>query len=95
VFSGSHLGAKHVELLHELLPTAAAIAMLVNPTNATQTEAQTQQTEPAAHRVGLRLYVMNASTESDFGKAFAMLAEQRVDAVVSGKDQGAEKAAWH
>jgi putative ABC transport system substrate-binding protein len=78
VFSGSQLGAKHVQLLHELLPTAAAIALLVNPTNATQTEAQTQQTEDAAHRVGLRLHVMNASTASDFGKAFAMLAEQRV-----------------
>jgi putative tryptophan/tyrosine transport system substrate-binding protein len=86
VFSGSHLGAKHVELLHELLTTAAAIALLVNPTNAVQTEAQTQQTEATAHRVGLRLYVMNASTESDFGKAFAMLAEQRVDAVIGGGD---------
>ena len=86
VFSGSQLGEKHVQLLHELLPTAAAIALLVNPTNATQTEAQTQQTEAAAHRVGLRLHVMNASTESDFGTAFAMLAEQRVDAVIVGGD---------
>ena len=86
VFSGSQLGEKHVQLLHELLPTAAAIALLVNPTNATQTEAQTQQTEAAAHRVGLRLHVMNASTESDVGKAFAIVAEQRVDAVIVGGD---------
>src|SRR5262245_58337381 len=86
VFSGSQLGAKHVELLHELLPAAAAIALLVNPTNATQTEAQTQQTEAAAHRVGLRLQVVNASTESDLGKAFAMLAEQRADALIVGGD---------
>jgi putative tryptophan/tyrosine transport system substrate-binding protein len=39
VFSGSQLGEKHVQCLHELLPSAAAIALLVNPTNATQTAA--------------------------------------------------------
>jgi len=86
VFSGSQLGAKHVQLLHELVPTAAAIALLVNPANSTQTEAQTEQTEAAAHRVGLRLHVVNASTESDFEKAFAMLAAQRADALIVGGD---------
>jgi putative ABC transport system substrate-binding protein len=86
VFSGSQLGEKHVELLHALLPTAATIALLVNPTNATQTEAQTQQTAAAAHRVGLRLQVMHASTESDVSQAFAMFAEQRVDALIVGGD---------
>ena len=86
VFSGSQLGAKHVQLLHELVPTAAAIALLVNPANSTQTEAQTQQTEAAAHRVGLRLHVVNASTASDFDKAFAMLAAQRADALIVGGD---------
>jgi putative ABC transport system substrate-binding protein len=86
VFSGSQLGAKHVQLLHELVPTAAAIALLVNPANSTQTEAQTEQTEAAAHRVGLRLHVVNASTESDFDKAFAMLVAQRADALIVGGD---------
>jgi putative tryptophan/tyrosine transport system substrate-binding protein len=86
VFSGSQLGAKHVQLLHELVPTAAAIALLVNPANSTQTEAQTQQTEAAAHRVGLRLHVVHASTASDFDKAFAMLAAQRADALIVGGD---------
>jgi putative ABC transport system substrate-binding protein len=86
VFSGSQLGAKHVQLLHELVPTAAAIALLVNPANSTQTEAQTEQTEAAAHRVGLRLHVVHASTESDFEKAFAMLAAQRADALIVGGD---------
>jgi putative tryptophan/tyrosine transport system substrate-binding protein len=86
VFSGSQLGAKHVQLLHELVPTAAAIALLVNPANSTQTEAQTQQTEAAAHRVGLRLHVVHASTASDFDTAFAMLAAQRADALIVGGD---------
>jgi putative tryptophan/tyrosine transport system substrate-binding protein len=86
VFSGSQLGAKHVQLLHELVPTAAAIALLVNPANLTQAEAQTQQTEAAAHRVGLRLHVVNASTASDFDKAFTMLAAQRADALIVGGD---------
>jgi putative ABC transport system substrate-binding protein len=86
VFSGSQLGAKHVQLLHELVPTAAAIALLVNPANSTQTEAQTQQTEAAARRIGLRLHVVNASTDSDFDKAFAMLAVQHADALIVGGD---------
>src|SRR5262249_41619037 len=86
LFSGSQLGEKHVQFLHELLPSATAIALLVNPTNATQTEAQTQQTEAAAHRVGLRLHVMHASTAGDVEQAFARLAAQRVAAVIIGGD---------
>ncbi|MGC2202052.1 MAG: ABC transporter substrate-binding protein [Stellaceae bacterium] len=86
LFSGSQLGAKQVELLHEMVPAAAVVGLLVNPTNATQAEAQTQLTEAAAHQLGLRLQVANASTESDFAKAFATLADQRVGALIVGAD---------
>src|SRR5262249_9679314 len=86
LFSGSQLGAKHIELLHELVPAASALALLVNPGNITQTEAQTELTEAAVHRFGLRLQVLNASTTSELDQAFATLAERRVGGVVVGGD---------
>jgi putative ABC transport system substrate-binding protein len=86
VLSGSQLGAKHIGLLHELVPTAAVIAMLVNPTNSIQAEAQTKQVQAAAHALGVRLHVVNASSDSDFGKAFAIVAEQRSRALMVGSD---------
>jgi putative ABC transport system substrate-binding protein len=86
VFSGSQLGTKHIGLLHELVPAATVIALLVNPTNSKQTEAQTRLVEPAARALGVRLHVVNASNESDFSKAFANLAEQRAAALIVGAD---------
>jgi putative ABC transport system substrate-binding protein len=86
LFSGSQLGAKHIELLHQLLPAANAIALLLNPTNVTQTEAQTKLTEEAARRIGLQLHVVSASTESELSQAFTHLVERRVDALVVGGD---------
>jgi putative ABC transport system substrate-binding protein len=85
-FSGSQLGAKHAELLHELIPSATTIALLVNPANATQADEQTKLTEIAAHKFGMRLHIVNASTESELGKAFASLAEQRAEALIIGGD---------
>jgi putative ABC transport system substrate-binding protein len=86
LFSGSQLGAKHIELLHELMPAATTVALLVNPANATQTEAQTELTEDAAHRLGLRLRVLNASTTSELDQAFAAIVEHRVDGLIVGGD---------
>jgi putative ABC transport system substrate-binding protein len=85
-FSGSQLGAKHAELLHELIPSATTIALLVNPANVTQADEQTRLTEIAAQKFGLRLHIVTASTESELGKAFASLAEQRADALIVGGD---------
>jgi putative ABC transport system substrate-binding protein len=70
-FAGSQLGPKQLQLLHEMVPGAALIGLLVNPTNPTQTKPQTTLTEAAAHDLGLRLSVVNASTESDLDNAFA------------------------
>jgi putative ABC transport system substrate-binding protein len=86
VFSGSQLGTKHIGLLHELVPAARVIALLVNPTNSKQTEAQTKLVEPAARALGVRLHVVNASNESDFSKAFATLPKQRAGALIVGAD---------
>jgi putative ABC transport system substrate-binding protein len=86
LFSGSQLGAKHIELLHELAPAASTVALLANPDNTTQTQAQTELTEAAARRFGLRLHVLNASTVSDLDRAFATLAELRIGGLVVGGD---------
>ena len=66
------LGPKRIELLHEVLPTAATIAVVVNPTSPTA-EAQRANMDEAAQRLGLRLHVLHASTEQEFDAAFDAL----------------------
>jgi len=83
VFSGSQLGAKQLGLLHELVPAAVVIALLVNPANAVQTAAQIKLVETAAGDLGLRLNVVNASFESDFDNAFAKAVEKQSKALFS------------
>src|SRR5262249_12212878 len=55
------LAAKRLELLRELLPTAARVAVLVNPANAATTEATLREVEPAARTMGLQIQVFNAT----------------------------------
>jgi len=86
VFSGSQLGTKQVDLLHHLIPTATAVALLVNPANSVQAEAQIGLVESAARALGLRLHVVNASRESDFDKAFTTVVEKGCNALVAGAD---------
>jgi putative tryptophan/tyrosine transport system substrate-binding protein len=83
VFSGSQLGAKQRGLLHDLVPAAVVIALLVNPANAVQTAAQIKLVETAAGDLGLRLNVVNASFESDFDNAFAKAVEKQSKALFS------------
>jgi putative tryptophan/tyrosine transport system substrate-binding protein len=66
------LGPKRIELLHEMLPTAATIAVVVNPTSPTA-DAQRANMDEAAKRLGLRLHVLHASTEQEFGAVFEAL----------------------
>ena len=72
--------AKRLQLLHELMPTAADIAVLVNPTNA-DSEADLRELQEAAPKLGLRLHQFNASSESDFDAAFANAAKQQFSAL--------------
>ena len=69
---GAGLAAKHLELLHELIPTATVIALLVNPVNPSR-EAIVGEVEPAARKLGLQLHVVQAGTEHDFEQAFATM----------------------
>jgi putative tryptophan/tyrosine transport system substrate-binding protein len=80
------VGPKRLELLHELVPTATAIALLVNPTSPNQTESTTRDAEAAARTLGLKLYVLHASSERDFDTIFATLVQLRAGALVIGPD---------
>ena len=75
---------KRLELLHELAPTAASIALLVNPTEPTLAKTITRSLKAAALRLGLELYVLNASAESDFDEVFAKLIQLRAGGLVIG-----------
>jgi putative ABC transport system substrate-binding protein len=75
---------KLVELLHEMVPTATAIALLVNPANSAQAESTTREAQLAAHRLGLKLHVLNASGEQEFDAVFASLAQMHAGALVIG-----------
>jgi putative ABC transport system substrate-binding protein len=79
------LGPKRLELLHELVPTATIIALLVNPTNA-NAETVSRDVQAAARTLGLQLHVLHASTERDFDTAFATLLQLRAGGLVIGTD---------
>ena len=80
------VGPKRLELLHELVPTATLIALLVNPTNPTSAETQSRDMQAAARILGVQLYVLHASTDRDFDTVFATLAQLRAGALVIGAD---------
>ena len=79
------LAAKRLELLRELVPTAARIAVLVNPSgrNAATT---LQDVEPAARALGLQIQVLNASTSGEIDAAFATFVRERPDALFVGSE---------
>jgi putative ABC transport system substrate-binding protein len=83
---GVVLGPKQLELLHELVPTATTVALLVNPTNLTAAETNASELEAAARTLGLRLRVVHASTERDFDTVFENLVQLRAGALVIGND---------
>jgi putative ABC transport system substrate-binding protein len=82
----AELGPKRLELLHELVPTATTIALLVNPTNPTGAETQSSDLQAAARTLGLKLHVLHASTERDFETVFGTLVQLRAGALVIGLD---------
>ena len=79
----AELVPKRLALLHELVPTATIIALLVNPTNP-NAETLSKDAQAAARALGLQLHVLHASTERDFDTAFATLIQQRAGALVIG-----------
>jgi putative tryptophan/tyrosine transport system substrate-binding protein len=77
----SALEAKRLGLLHEMVPKATTIAVLVNP-SFLDAENQLRDVQEAAARLGVQLVVLRADAESDFGAAFATLVQQRAGALL-------------
>jgi putative ABC transport system substrate-binding protein len=75
-------GPKQLEVLHEMIPKASAIALLVNPTSPTVSETQSRALQAAARTLGLKIHVLHASTERDFDTVFATLIQQRANGLV-------------
>jgi putative ABC transport system substrate-binding protein len=78
------VGPKRLELLHELLPTATIIAVLVDPTSPTLAEAFSRAAQAAARALGVHLHVLQASKEGDFDTVFATLVQLRASALIIG-----------
>jgi len=82
----TELGPKRLEMLHELVPTANIVGLLVNPTNPTIAEPTTRDMQAAARILGLQIQVLHASTEADFDAVFATLVQLRAGGLVIGGD---------
>jgi putative ABC transport system substrate-binding protein len=82
----SELVAKRLGLLHDLVPKAIRIAVLVNPANATTAGATLRDIPEAARALGLQIQVLNASTISEIEAAFASLGRERADALFVAGD---------
>ncbi len=80
------VGAKRLSLLHQIVPTATSVALLINPANAINSELVTANIESAAHTLGLHLHVLRASTEAEIEAAFAGLAQLGTGALMISSD---------
>src|SRR5262245_54553125 len=78
--------AKRFRLLHELVPKAVRVAVLVNPSNPAVTDATLRGTKEAAATLGLQLQILNANSIGEIDAAFAALARERPDALFVGGD---------
>jgi len=78
--------AKRLGLLHDLVPKAVRIAVLVNPANATVAEITLREIPEAARALGLQVQVLNASTSREIEATFATLVRDRADALFVAPD---------
>jgi putative ABC transport system substrate-binding protein len=84
-FYSAALAGKRLELLRALVPTALAMGFVANPANPTE-EQEIRDVDAAARVLGLRLHMLNATSERDIDAAFTTLLERRADALVMGSD---------
>jgi ABC-type uncharacterized transport system substrate-binding protein len=85
-FLSGELVAKRLNLLHELLPRAARVAVLVNPADATNTASTLRDVEAAARAIGLQVQALNASTSREINAAFEDFGRDRPDALFVGSN---------
>jgi putative ABC transport system substrate-binding protein len=81
----SNLGPKQLELLNDMLPSAATIVLLVNADNP-NAQVDAPELQAAAHALGQRLEVLTASTDADLEAAFATMVERRASALIVKPD---------
>jgi putative ABC transport system substrate-binding protein len=85
-FFSQELLSKRLGLLHELVPKAARVAVLVNPANPSSAESTLRETQEAARILGLQTLVLKASTSNEIDAAFATLVRERADVLFVGPD---------
>src|SRR5215467_10976982 len=85
-FFAGELAAKRLELLHELVPGATRVAVLVNPGNATTAESTLRDVAPAARAMGLQILVLKTSTSREIDAAFDTFGRERLDALFVDPD---------
>jgi putative ABC transport system substrate-binding protein len=85
-YLSQELDAKRLELLHELVPKAVHIAVLINPANVAVAETTLREVQEGARAIGLQIHVLNASTSGEIDVAFATFAHQRPDALFVAGD---------
>jgi putative ABC transport system substrate-binding protein len=78
--------AKRLRLLHELVPKAVRVAVLVNPGNVSVAESTVREVQEAATILGLQIQILNATTIGEIDAAFATLARERPDALFVAGD---------
>jgi putative tryptophan/tyrosine transport system substrate-binding protein len=85
-FFTAELAAKRLELLHELVPAATRVAVLINPINAKNAEATLQEIEPAARSLGLQIEVIRVGNGRELDVAFAAFERDHPDAIFTASD---------
>jgi putative ABC transport system substrate-binding protein len=85
-FFSQEVVAKRLALLHELVPKAVRVAVLVNPANASNAESTLREAKEAAPALRLQIRILNTATIGEIDAAFATLARERPDALFVGSD---------
>jgi putative tryptophan/tyrosine transport system substrate-binding protein len=80
-FLDQEVNAKRLSLLHELVPKALHVAVLLNPANPTNAETTLREVQAAARAIGLQVHALNASTSREIDAVFTNLARDRPDAL--------------
>ena len=82
----SELGPKKLEMLHEMIPAATKIVLLLSTRNPVNSVNDTRAAQVAAHRLGLEIVIVSASSANEIESAFATAVEHRATALQSGAD---------
>ena len=85
-FFNAEVTAKRLRLLHDLVPKAVRIAVLVNPANAASAEATLRGVQEAAPTIGLQIQILKATKIHEIDAAFAILAREHLDALFVAGD---------